>query len=42
MLSRVEPGLYYEHLGGVRIEDVVLVTRDGNENLTWCSKRFRV
>lgn len=38
----VEPGLYYEHLGGVRIEDVVLVTRDGNRNLTWCSKRFRV
>ena len=38
----VEPGLYYEHLGGVRIEDVVLVTRDGNQNLTRCSKRFRV
>ncbi len=38
----VEPGLYYKRLGGVRIEDVVLVTRDGNENLTRCSKRFRV
>ncbi len=38
----VEPGLYYGRLGGVRIEDVVLVTRDGNENLTRCSKRFRV
>ena len=38
----VEPGLYYERLGGIRIEDVVLVTRDGNENLTRCSKRFRV
>ena len=38
----VEPGLYYERLGGVRIEDVVLVTRDGNQNLTRCSKRFRV
>jgi len=38
----VEPGLYYERLGGVRIEDVVLVTRDGNQNLTRCSKKFRV
>ena len=38
----VEPGLYYGHLGGIRIEDVVLVTRDGNENLTRCSKKFRV
>ena len=38
----VEPGLYYERLGGVRIEDVVCVTRDGNVNLTRCSKKFRV
>lgn len=38
----VEPGLYYEELGGVRIEDVVLVTRDGCLNLTRCPKKFRV
>lgn len=38
----VEPGLYYENLGGVRIEDVVVVGRDGCANLTRCSKRFRV
>ena len=38
----VEPGLYYGNLGGIRIEDVVLVTRDGNKNLTRCSKKFRV
>lgn len=38
----VEPGLYYEELGGVRIEDVVMVTRDGCVNLSRCSKRFRV
>jgi Xaa-Pro aminopeptidase len=30
----VEPGLYYLGLGGVRLEDVVLVTDKGNRNLT--------
>jgi Xaa-Pro aminopeptidase len=30
----VEPGLYYLGLGGVRLEDVVLVTSAGNRNLT--------
>ena len=30
----VEPGLYYLGLGGVRIEDVALVTRNGSRNLT--------
>ncbi len=30
----VEPGLYYLGMGGVRLEDVVLVTRNGNRNLT--------
>ena len=29
----VEPGLYTKALGGVRLEDVVVVTRDGYENL---------
>lgn len=38
----VEPGLYYEKLGGIRIEDVVLVTKDGCKNLTRFRKVFRI
>ncbi len=30
----VEPGLYYPEWGGVRLEDVVVVTDGGNRNLT--------
>jgi len=30
----VEPGLYYPGMGGVRLEDVVVVTAKGNYNLT--------
>jgi Xaa-Pro aminopeptidase len=30
----VEPGLYYPELGGVRLEDVALVTTNGARNLT--------
>jgi Xaa-Pro aminopeptidase len=30
----VEPGCYRQGYGGVRLEDLVLVTKDGAENLT--------
>jgi len=38
----VEPGLYYPGLGAVRIEDMVLVTRDGCRNLTDFPKTFEL
>lgn len=38
----VEPGLYYEEIGGIRIEDVVVVKKDRCLNLTRYPKRFRV
>jgi len=38
----VEPGLYHPELGGVRIEDMALVTADGCRNLTDFPKTFVV
>jgi len=36
----VEPGLYYQAQGGVRIEDVVIITETGCQNLTNYPKEF--
>lgn len=36
----VEPGLYYIGMGGVRLEDVVLVTKTGNQKLTRAIPQF--
>jgi Xaa-Pro aminopeptidase len=38
----IEPGLYYPEIGGVRIEDLVVVTEDGCRNLTKFPKEFRI
>ncbi len=36
----VEPGLYYKKIGGVRLEDVVVVTKGGCKNLTMFEKNL--
>jgi Xaa-Pro aminopeptidase len=38
----IEPGLYYPQLGGIRIEDTVLVTQDGYQMLAPCPKKLEI
>ena len=42
MVFTVEPGLYYPGLGGVRLEDVVAVTRKGYEMLSDFEQRLEI
>jgi Xaa-Pro aminopeptidase len=38
----IEPGLYYPEIGGVRLEDLVVVTEKGCYNLTSFDKRLEI
>jgi len=38
----IEPGLYYAGIGGVRIEDTVVITKDGWQYLVPCEKRLEL
>jgi len=40
MVFTIEPGIYLEDWGGIRIEDMVVVTRDGYKVLTQVSKEI--
>jgi len=42
MAITIEPGIYLPGIGGVRIEDTVIITEDGYENLTNRPKKLQV
>ena len=41
-VSTIEPGLYFPGLGGVRLEDVVVVTPKGHEILSEFEQRLEI
>ncbi|GAF13657.1 aminopeptidase YpdF [Bacillus sp. JCM 19046] len=40
MVVTVEPGIYVPGVGGTRIEDDIVITKDGNQTLTYSSKEL--
>jgi Xaa-Pro aminopeptidase len=40
MIMTIEPGIYLPNNFGVRIEDMLLVTETGNQNLTHFPKKI--
>lgn len=42
MIVTIEPGIYLSNLFGVRIEDMIVVTNDGYENLTTVDKNLTI
>lgn len=40
MIATVEPGIYIPEIGGCRIEDDIIITKNGNERLTYASKEL--
>ncbi|MCS7121256.1 MAG: Xaa-Pro peptidase family protein [Archaeoglobaceae archaeon] len=42
MVVTVEPGLYYREVGGVRVEDLIVITKDGCKILTDYEKKIKL
>lgn len=42
LVMAIEPGLYEQGVGGVRLEDVVLITEDGYENFNSMAKELEI